>query len=390
MMMTIFRITLLTFLLSLSVHAQAEWFDAKGRAPIVNGDKDIARNMAVQDALKHALLFTGAQVSSVTQLSNGLLSNDRFEVKSSGSVRNLQLISEDTANNKMVVHIRVDIVATNKTSCAASHLVKLVAMTKFPLRHRQQAASGAIFNIGNQTAQQFFNKTSNVKGSFKTTQLLPVAQTFSQPFSTNNNQQIPQQLLAQQADSQYLLTAAIEDVSLAKPASSWLGLVTDNPMRVFTSSFTLFDGLNGQEIWNKRYSTIAPWTFGRTEKIDLASQQFWQSPYGASINSQLDNVINDINQTLQCIEVKGSVIRVDNEFLTVNLGLRNGVKKGDKLNVYHLNTFTDNRGIIRQSTIINPTKFVVNTVYSHHLEATPENGMLYGDIQNDSLVVFSK
>lgn len=389
-MMTIFRIALLIFSLTTSIHIHAEWFDAKGRAPILNNNKDIARNMAVQDALQHALLFTGAQVSSVAQLSNGLLSNEQFEVKSNGSVRTLQLISEDSANNNMVVHIRVDIVPTETASCPASHLVKLVAMTKFPLRHRQQASNGAIFNIGNQTAHQFFNKTSNIKGSFQTTKLLPVAQTFSQPFSANNNQQIPQQLLAQQADSQYLLTAAIEDVSLAKPTSSWLGLISDNPMRTFTSSFTLYDGLDGQKIWNKRYSTVAPWTFKRTEKVDLASQQFWKSPYGASINSQLDNAISDLNQTLHCMEVKGSVIRVDDDFLTINLGLRNGVKKGDKLNVYHINTFTDNRGLIRQSTIINPTQFVVNTVYSHHLEATPENGILYGDVQNDSLVVFSK
>jgi len=389
-MMTIFRIYLLTLLLIVSTQVQAKWFDAKGRAPIVNNDKDIARNMAVQDALKHALLFTGAQVSSVSQLSNGLLSNERFEVKSNGSVRNLQLISEDSANNNMVVHIRVDIVPTEQTSCAASHLVKLVAMTRFPLRHRQQASNGAIFNIGNQAAQQFFDKSSNIKGNFKTTQLLPVAQAFTQPFSADSNQQIPQQLLAQQADSQYLLTASVEDVSLAKPTSSWLGLIDDNPMRVFTSSFTLYDGVNGQQVWNKRYSAVAPWTFKRTEKIDLASQQFWQSPYGSTINNQLDNAINDINQTLQCVEVKGSVVKVDEKYLTINLGLRNGVKKGDKLNIYHLNTFTDNRGIIRQSTIINPTKFVVNTVYSHHLEATPENGILYGDIQNDSLVVFSK
>jgi len=361
-MMTIFRIALLIFSLTTSIHIHAEWFDAKGRAPILNNNKDIARNMAVQDALQHALLFTGAQVSSVAQLSNGLLSNEQFEVKSNGSVRTLQLISEDSANNNMVVHIRVDIVPTETASCPASHLVKLVAMTKFPLRHRQQAS----------------------------TKLLPVAQTFSQPFSANNNQQIPQLLLAQQADSQYLLTAAIEDVSLAKPTSSWLGLISDNPMRTFTSSFTLYDGLDGQKIWNKRYSTVAPWTFKRTEKVDLASQQFWKSPYGASINSQLDNAISDLNQTLHCMEVKGSVIRVDDDFLTINLGLRNGVKKGDKLNVYHINTFTDNRGLIRQSTIINPTQFVVNTVYSHHLEATPENGILYGDVQNDSLVVFSK
>ena len=60
---------------------------------------------------------------------------------------------------------------------------------------------------------------------------------------------------------------------------------------------------------------------------------------------------------------------------------------GDSLNIYHLTTFTDNRGIIRQSTTINPTKFLVKELYQNHLKAQPDDDILYGDIQNDALVV---
>ena len=66
MLMT--RLLLILFLyLSVNVNVSAQWFDAKGRASVVNNDKDIARNMAVQDALQHALLYTGAQVNSISQ-----------------------------------------------------------------------------------------------------------------------------------------------------------------------------------------------------------------------------------------------------------------------------------------------------------------------------------
>lgn len=388
-MMNICRVSLFSLLLLLGSNVNAQWFDAKGRAPIANNDKDIARNMAVQDALKHALLFTGAQVSSISNLTNGLLSTDRFEVRSHGSVRNLQLISEDTANGVMVVHIRVDIVPS-KTMCKSSELIKLVAMTNFPLRYRNQAANGAIFNIGAQAANQLFDKMSSHEGNFRVTELFPIAQKFNQsnqPFSIDDNQQVPQQLLAQQADSQYLLTAEIEDLSIAKSTSKWLGLITNSPIREFTISFTLFDGLNGEKVWNKRYSTRAPWTFKKTQRVDTASHSFWQSPYGASINNQLANVLNDIDDKLQCINVKGNVIKVDSDHLTVNLGKRNGIKMGDSLNIYHLTTFTDNRGIIRQSTTINPTKFLVKELYQNHLKAQPDDDILYGDIQNDALVV---
>jgi len=374
---------------SLETHAQ--WFDAKGRAPIVNGDKDIARNMAVQDALKHAMLFTGAQVNSISQLSNGLLSSDRFEVRSSGSVRDLQLISENTASNIMTVHIRADIVAS-KTMCHNAKSVKLIALTKLPIRHRQQAANGAIFELGEQVAHQLFNKMNQQKGSFKATQLLPINQLLdyrNQPFSSNGNQQSPQQLLSLQADSQYLLTGEIEDISLAKPTSKWLGLSSNHPMRQFIASFTLFDGLTGESVWHKRYSAQSSWTFDKTQHVDTSSQVFWTSHYGATINNQLTNVIRDINANLQCANIKGNVVKVDSDFLTINLGKRHGLKEGDKLSIYHVTTFTDNRGIVRQSTTINPAQFIIRKLYSNHLEAITEGGILYGDIQNNAMVMLT-
>jgi hypothetical protein len=380
---------LLTSITGFDSHAQ--WFDAKGRSTIVNDDKEIARNMAVQDALKHAMLFTGAQVNSIAMLSNGLLSSDRFEVKSSGSVRNLQLISENTKNNIMTVHIRADIVAS-KVVCNNAKTVKLIALTKFPLKYRHQAKDGAIFELGSETAQQLFNQMKQHKGSFKVTELLPISQLINnrnQPYTSNDNQLVAQQLLSQQADSQYLLSGEIEDISLAKPTSKWLGLVTNSPQRQFMASFTLFDGLSGEVVWNKKYSAQATWDFDKTEHVDTSSQKFWKSQYGATINNELTKVIRDINTKLQCASVKGSVIKVDSDFLTINLGKRHGLKEGDKLSIYHVTTFTDNRGIVRQSTIINPAQFIVRSLYQNHLEATTESGILYGDIQNDALVILS-
>jgi len=383
----------LMFLTSITaIEVQAQWFEAKGRAPIVNGDKDIARNMAVQDALKHAMLFTGAQVKSIAHLSNGLLNSDRFEVKSSGSVRDLHLVSEKTDDNIMTVHIRVDIVAS-EVMCRNATSVKSIALTKLPIRHRQRAANGAIFELGTEVSHQLFSKINQHQGNFQATQLLPINQILenrSQPFSNNDSQQSPQQLLSAQADSQYLLTGEIEDISLAKPTSKWFGLSSNHPMRQFIASFTLFDGITGEAVWHKRYAAQSSWKFNKTEHVDTSSQVFWLSQYGATINNQLTNVISDINAKLQCANIKGNVVKVDSDFLTVNLGKRHGLKEGDKLSIYHVTTFTDNRGIVRQSTAINPAQFVIRKLYNNHLEATAENGLLYGDIQNNALVMLTQ
>lgn len=379
---------ILCFYLSVNVNASAQWFDAKGRATVVNNDKDIARNMAVQDALQHALLYTGAQVNSISQLSNGLLNSDRFEVRSSGSVRNLMLVSEEIIDGVMTVQIRADIMA-NESACHASTTTKYIALTKFPLRNRQQAVNGAIFDIGSESAQQLFEQMSVFKGSYVASQLLPINQIIaphSQPFITDQSNTSAPQLLAAQADSQYLLTGEIHDVSLAKPTSKWFGMASNNPLRQFIASYTLFDGLTGEKVWSKRYSTQAPWTFDKTAKIDPATQEFWSNVYGASITNQLKQLTNDLNLFMQCQNLRGQVIKVDSDFVTVNLGKRHGLKVGDELVVHHATQFTDSRGILRQSTQINSTTLQIRTIYNNHLEAIAKDSPLYGDIQSDAIV----
>lgn len=384
-------IWILTSFISLIVSNQvlAQWYDAKGRAPIVDGNIDIARNIAVQDALKHALLFTGAQVDSISQLSNGLVNSDRFEVRSSGSVRDIQLLSEDTTNQLMTVHIRADIVAS-VNQCHAAKTTKLIALTNFPIRHRMQAVPGAIFEIGNAVAQQLYNHMNEFKGSLLASELLPINQLLSvrnQPFTNNiDTLDSAQQLLSAQSDSQYLLTGEIEDISLASPTPKWLGLASNTPVRQFIASFTLFDGVSGEKVWHKRYTTQAPWSFSKTSKIDTTSHTFWSHVYGQTITQQLRQVVNELDKFLRCEELVGRVINTNGSFITVNLGRKNGLKEGDKLSVHHITRFTDNHAIIRQTTQINTTSLIVSKLYNNHLEAISDTGVLYGDITNDAIV----
>ncbi|MFT5313041.1 MAG: hypothetical protein ACI8Z9_001525, partial [Paraglaciecola sp.] len=53
------------------------WFEASGQAVIKNGNKEVARQRATQEAIKQALLFAGASVDSVQHMANGLLQDDR-------------------------------------------------------------------------------------------------------------------------------------------------------------------------------------------------------------------------------------------------------------------------------------------------------------------------
>ncbi|MFQ3197755.1 MAG: hypothetical protein ACI81A_001467, partial [Paraglaciecola sp.] len=84
----LFVLPALTLMFSLG--AQGAWFEASGQAAIHNSDKQAAKQQATQEAIKQALLFAGASVSSVLEMSNGLLEQDRVEIRSSGEVNDLQ------------------------------------------------------------------------------------------------------------------------------------------------------------------------------------------------------------------------------------------------------------------------------------------------------------
>ena len=86
-----------------------QWYESQGVAAIKNDDNKTAKHQAIQNALKKALLVAGASVSSVRQVVNGLLTQDEINIRASGSVNSLELISENYSDNLVTVTIRADI-----------------------------------------------------------------------------------------------------------------------------------------------------------------------------------------------------------------------------------------------------------------------------------------
>jgi len=365
--------------------AHAQWFEATGSAPLLSDNKESARNLAVQDALKQALLFSGAQVKSIAQVSNGLLASDHFEVRSEGSVRDLQLISESHTDSQILVSIRVDIVPQDMRCASGNTLTKLV-MTKFPIRHRQQAALGGIFNLGQATANQLFNILANHQGSYRATKLLNIEQNIVNQLNVQHSFPSPVQILTQSADAQYLLTGELVDLSMHNPQSKWYGLSTHDPKRQFELSMTLYDGNNSEKIWSKNYVTQGRWGLDKTQTVDVNSSKFWTAPYGVAISAILLDISSDLNQELFCAELKGNVVRIDNQQLTINLGSTHGIKVGDTFSVSHNQQFIDNNGIVRQSLVLNGVTLIAQQVNRNHTIVDVGDKLTYGDINLNDIV----
>ncbi len=79
-----------------------------GTASIMNKDKAMARDVAIQDALRNAVeQVTGAVISSSTVVENAMVVEDNIYSKAKGYVKAYSVISEGEADNGMTYNVKI-------------------------------------------------------------------------------------------------------------------------------------------------------------------------------------------------------------------------------------------------------------------------------------------
>lgn len=79
-----------------------------GTASVLNNDKAMARDVAIQDALRNAVeQVTGAVVSSSTVVENAMVVEDNIYSKAKGYVKAYSILSEGEADNGLTYNVRV-------------------------------------------------------------------------------------------------------------------------------------------------------------------------------------------------------------------------------------------------------------------------------------------
>ncbi|MCU4676446.1 flagellar assembly protein FlgT [Catenovulum sp. 2E275] len=366
----------------------AAWYQTTGVAKIHQGDKTSARKKAVDEAIKEALLFSGASISSIQQVRNGLLTQDLFMVRSSGVVNDIEILSEDWSNSSVNVTIRADIFADER-QCMTAAYRKSLAVIPFVISHQAQAQIGGIYQLGNKVSETLYQALTNQSSS------LDVRDYYQSPMKFANVQQnITGQLnramldnLAQHSDVQYILTGRLTDLSIEyndNKMTNWL--TGEQAHRYFDMQIELYDAYRGEKVNTFTYQTDASWSFDTKQTVDINSRRFWQSEYGAAINSQLDKSLNEIEASMRCKSANAKVIDVADNQLRFNLGSQNGVKAGDKFKVLHQASFTDRQGKVRPNFIVSHYEVEVTQVYAHSALAQTKNNQRLENIQVGDLI----
>jgi hypothetical protein len=366
-----------------------QWYESQGIATIKNDDNKTAKNRAMQNALKKALLVAGASVSSVQQVVNGLLTQDEISIRASGSVNSFELINENYTDDLVTVTIRADIFPQEK-KCFAADYKKSMLLTRSNLLHREQASIGNIYQIDKTLVKQLANKIEN-NGIYLDTKLALQTRT---EFSRLNQTLAMEKLksltmsLASMTDSQYVLYSEIQDISMANDENNSWQFWQDNVyQRQFNIALYIHDGRTGERILDKQYQSSAPWQFNQRQQIDVSSQNFWLSEYGQKISQTLDSMVTDIDENMMCQPTQGRIVQVAGNNITFNLGKRHGVKVGDEFSLLHANNFVSDDRKSYSGFNVSPYKVIVNEVTNDSARATTAEQHLMDNIQINDLAV---
>lgn len=355
------HLVLLLFIVSFSSHAI--WYESTGQAKIRNGNVEQARMMATENAIQQALLFSGAQVTSLQQVVNGIWQTPSTQVYSHGAIDQIEVIDEIQSDNTLSITLRLDILDNSET-CQNSSIKKNVALTRTGFKTPSHATYGQIFELPKAYSEKLvkhlyqfthlFNTKADINRKLNTKNL------FTAHFDANSSALIQQ--IADQNNSQFVWISQIEDLSLGEQQSSSLAFWQNKAYeRFFSINTALYNDLTGELLKQTHYDTFATWQTKKTARIDVNSEKFWTMPYGQAISDINLKLGQDLASYLACIPAQARILSVDHDTVIISLGAENNLVKGQKLQIALRKGFNQKQLIINTDYQLRVTQVNQNT-----------------------------
>ncbi|MCF6337572.1 MAG: flagellar assembly protein FlgT [Gammaproteobacteria bacterium] len=341
--------------------AQAQAVEAEGTSPI-NGPVGVAKRLALQDAIRQALLQANAQVSTTTVVSSRGVVSDNVRFTARGNVTNVVILDEWTDEANYYVRIRAQvpgaIAVTNRaagTNTEAGNVSlqvsaappglsaqyrRKIAITQFHVLDRTQIAD--LPNIEIALAREL-KRRLDVDGRVRTADasqyLLPLGNDDGVISQGRILGALPAaqevgQLATEFAESlgvQFVVSGVIRDMGVTKHL---LGA----RVRHLELDVIVHDGITGTEVARHRLneSVVDAGLFDFPTTLPVLNDKFYASPFGQRIHRVLDKLvsmlINDLNSQL----FTARVIRAEGRQVFFDAGGAANIKVGDVLNTFQL------------------------------------------------------
>lgn len=347
--------------------AFAAWYETEGSAKIQNGDVVQARTKAIEEALRQAMLESGAFVSTNQNMTNGILDDDELTIASNNNFNQYTLVSEKREKGYLTVKIRLYIDSDPK-QCIGMNYKKNILPVLFTYANNQHQET--------QTGLNGFNKSLTLKFQhfLSSTNELNVIPYYNQNLgidlanhSHRNSNHMMQSIdqLAINKDAQYIVFGVIRDINLHPSTLNWFSKAMGNKEREFSLEIFVYDTITKEILFSNNYKTKAQWNIDENN-TNTDSEYFWQSEYGENILEKLTSAAKSVSHTLVCKKPVGRILKVENNSqYHINLGKINNIKQGNRFLIEHSNNFNDKNGIRRFQKNQAKTPMVVTDVYNN-------------------------
>lgn len=353
-----YKAFIISLLLFFALPAQAQWVEATGSSVIDHQDLIHARRAAIRDALRQASFQGALQVNGYQAMNQGVLHTDQLSIETQSSITQMEVLKEEVKNGIMFITVKA--LVESSGSCEGGNYAngykRSLAISNFYMESPQSANMGALHNASEALPKEILQR---MQGQEKLRVLDAVRyQLYSDvgsiPTSVNDRGSLTTAVdTATRIGSQYILTGVIRSMDLLNPELAgekgvFEGLYErtrykgERFARTLKVDLFVHDGFSGELVTSRSYTTQGNWTENRTEKVGFASPRFWQTHYGNQVDLMIEQMISDLNTQIGCQPFMARITRTDNKRLYIDAGSDAGLRPGDTLNVYRLNTFYDN------------------------------------------------
>ena len=347
--------------------AFAAWYETEGSAKIQNGDVVQARTKAIEEALRQAMLESGAFVSTNQNMTNGILDDDELTIASNNNFNQYTLVSEKREKGYLTVKIRLYIDSDPK-QCIGMNYKKNLLPVLFTYANNQHQETQTGLNGFNKSLtlkfQQFLSSTNELNVIPYYNQNLGIDLANHSHRNSNHMMQSIDQL-AINKDAQYIVFGVIRDINLHPSTLNWFSKAMGNKEREFSLEIFVYDTITKEILFSNNYKTKAQWDIDENN-TNTDSEYFWQSEYGENILEKLTSAAKSVSHTLVCKKPVGRILKVENNSqYHINLGKINNIKQGNRFLIEHSNNFNDKNGIRRFQKNQAKTPMVVTDVYNN-------------------------
>lgn len=368
--------------------AQAQQVESEGTAPIT-GPVGVAKRMAVQDAIRQALIQANTQVTSTTVMNSRGVVTDTVRYRARGSVTNVIVMDEWTDESNYYVRIRAQVPDPDRVALAApssrsaarssrgirsqeemmnaptritkgsssadhtpemapmqtfsanaaEHYRRKLAITQFHVVDRTHISDLPNFEVElSRELKRRVDATGQIRSVDASQYLVPLNgdELVSQrrilgalPSSKDAGQLAIE--FAESLSAQYVVTGVIRDMSITKHR---LG----SRVRHLELELVVHDGITGVEVARHQISESIPDSGIFKPKIDapLLNEKFFASPFGRKVNRSLDKLANLLISDLSNQPFTARVIRTEGAQVFFDAGGLANIREGDVLNTYQL------------------------------------------------------